>query len=168
MLIVIISGVNKQEDTMSFNSTTQPTNSYSGSAMNFLSNSRKSVNSTFSNKVNAISRVFSSVMKTISDAGSNLVNKVNYLNKKAINMVSTIRTTAHGSVDGMLLGMGAGFILGGPMGVGYGAWIGSVAGGVYGFSEATNNNFDRASFSAHTQQKEWVLLSEHQNESVLL
>jgi len=138
------------------NSATETLKPYGESAMDFLTDSKNSVTSTFSSGVETISSVSSSVMSTISDAGSNLLSQVQYLKNKAVNMVTTVRMTAHGSVDGMLIGMGVGFVLSGPMGVGYGAWIGSVAGGIYGFSEATNNDFDRASHYA--QQKDWQQL----------
>ena len=138
------------------NSATETLKPYRESAMHFLSDSKNSVTSTFASSVETISGVSSSVMSTISDAGSNLLSQVQYLKNKAVNMVTTIRMTAHGSVDGMLIGMGVGLVLSGPMGVGYGAWIGSVAGGIYGFSEATNNDFDRASQAA--QQKQWTPL----------
>ena len=138
------------------NSATETLKPYGESAMHFLTGSKNAVTSTFSSGVETISGVSSSVMSTISDAGSNLASQVQYLKNKAVNMVTTIRMTAHGSVDGMLIGMGVGLVVAGPMGVGYGAWIGSVAGGIYGFSEATNNDFDRASHAA--QQKQWRAL----------
>ncbi len=129
---------------------------YGESAMHFLTSSKKSVTSTFSSKVETISDVSSSVMGTISDATSNLASRAQYLKNKAVNMVTTIRMTAHCSIDGMLIGMGIGLVLSGPMGVGYCAWIGSIVGGIYGFSEATNTDFDRAAKSA--QQKHWQAL----------
>ncbi len=138
------------------NSATETLKPYGESAMHFLTGSKNSVTSNFSSGVESISTFSSSVMGTISDAGSNLASQVLYLKNKAVNMVSTIRMTAHGSVDGILLGISLGLFFGGPIGAGYGAWIGSVAGGIYGFSEATNNDFDRASHAA--QQKQWQAL----------
>lgn len=135
------------------NNATETLKPYGESAMNFLNSSKNSVSTSLSSGVEGISSFSSSVMGTISDTASSLVSQVQYLKGKAVNMVTTIRMTANGSVDGMLLGMGVGFVLSGPLGVGYGAWIGSVAGGIYGFSEATNNDFDRA--SAYAQQKQW-------------
>ena len=90
-------------------------------------------------------------MSTVSNTASSTVEQAKYLKNKAINIITTIRMTAHGATDGMLVGAGIGFLSAGPLGLINGAWIGSVVGALYGFCKATDNDFDRASYEAQAQ-----------------
>jgi len=107
----------------------------SDAATNFLKHPATSL----SNGAESISKTTSNIFSSISETMSNLMDSINFLKHRAVNTVSTIRQTAHGAVDGMLIGAGVGFVLAGPFGIGTGAWVGTAAGAVYGFSEATDN-----------------------------
>lgn len=110
--------------------------SYATYAMNYLSSPKKSFTSTTESFLSTLS----SVMESASNLASRMLDNVQFLKNKAVHTVNTVRSTAHGSVDGALIGGAVGLFLWGPFGMGQGMWIGSVAGGVWGFTDAVNQD----------------------------
>ncbi|MCB1110467.1 MAG: hypothetical protein KDK64_05755 [Chlamydiia bacterium] len=116
---------------------------YAYAALAALQQPRKSL----SDFAETVSGASAQVMDAASTAATRMLDNVHYLMHRACQTVTAIRSTAHGAVDGAMIGMVGGFFIAGPFGMGWGAWIGTAAGAVYGFSNATENPYATKAFT---------------------
>ena len=117
---------------------------YAGAVLTALSQPRKSLNGC----AEAVSGASTQAIDSLSSAATRMLDNVHYLKHRAYQTITAIRSTAHGAVDGALIGTVGGFLIAGFFGMGWGAWIGTTAGAVYGFSNATENPYAISKFSA--------------------